>query len=164
MTVDPPQGRTESESQSLSPDSESSRCTVTQQVQKRFVPESAGRMLKASIPVLLSTSSVDSEQFYCGQLGFEKRFAYRLDESLDDPCYMGLEQDGVWLHVSSFLGDGVVGSAAYIIVDDVDALHARLLQRGVEIELPPTDQSWGNRETYVKDPDGNSLRFIQETS
>jgi catechol 2,3-dioxygenase-like lactoylglutathione lyase family enzyme len=32
--------------------------------------------------------------------------------------------------------------------------------RGVPIELPPTDQTWGNREMYVNDPDGNSLRFI----
>jgi catechol 2,3-dioxygenase-like lactoylglutathione lyase family enzyme len=44
----------------------------------------------------------------------------------------------------------------------VDALHAELVARGVVIDTGPVDQTWGNREMYVKDPDGNSLRFIQE--
>jgi hypothetical protein len=30
----------------------------------------------------------------------------------------------------------------------------------VHIEVPPVDQSWGSREMYVKDGDGNCLRFI----
>lgn len=119
-------------------------------------------MIKNSIPVLRSTSSEEARRFYCDQLGFEQRFAYRLDESQDDPCYMGLVMNSTWLHVSSFPGDGVLGSAVYIIVDDVDEFHAGLVEKGVPIALQPTDQTWGNRETYVKDPDGNTLRFVQE--
>ena len=121
-------------------------------------------MIKSSIPVLRATSIQEAERFYCKRLGFEKRFAYRVDETLDDPCYMGLVMDGVWLHVSSFPGDGVVGSCVYLIVDSVDAFHAQLVEKGVPIELPPTDQTWGNRETYVTDPDGNTLRFVEELS
>jgi hypothetical protein len=34
----------------------------------------------------------------------------------------------------------------------------------VKIDLPPTDQTWSNREMYVKDADGNSRRFIREGS
>lgn len=29
------------------------------------------------------------------------------------------------------------------------------------IDTGPVDQPWGNREMYVKDPDGNSIRFVQ---
>jgi uncharacterized glyoxalase superfamily protein PhnB len=47
-------------------------------------------------------------------------------------------------------------------VEDVDALHAELVAKGVPIDLEPTDQTWGNREMYVKDPDGNSIRFVHE--
>jgi uncharacterized glyoxalase superfamily protein PhnB len=74
---------------------------------------------------------------------------------------MGIARDDVWLHVSSFSGDGTSGGVAYIVVDDVDVLHAELVTRGVAIELPPTDQTWGNREMYVRDTDGNCLRFIR---
>jgi uncharacterized glyoxalase superfamily protein PhnB len=61
---------------------------------------------------------------------------------------------------SSFPGDGVSGGVVFLVVDDVDALYAELKAKGVEIDLEPTDQSWGNREMYVKDPDGNSIRFV----
>lgn len=29
------------------------------------------------------------------------------------------------------------------------------------VHLGPYDQSWGNRELYVTDTDGNTLRFVQ---
>ncbi len=77
---------------------------------------------------------------------------------------MGLTRDGCELHVSSYPGDGVAGSAAYVRLDDVDALHAEFVAKGVPIALPPTDQTWGTREVYVRDPDGNSLRFGQASA
>jgi uncharacterized glyoxalase superfamily protein PhnB len=119
-------------------------------------------MLKFAIPVLHVSRSANAEGFYRAQLGFQRQFAYRPDPTKPDPCYMGVSRDGVWLHLTSFSGDGVAGGVAYIGVDDVDALHAELASRSVAIDLAPTDQTWGNREMYVKDPDGNSLRFAQE--
>lgn len=120
-------------------------------------------MFKAAIPVLHVASSTAAEDFYCQKLGFERRFSYRIDESMVDPCYMGLCRDGVWIHVSSFSGDAVPGGVVYLIVENVDSLHATLLKSGVAVDLEPTDQTWGNRETYVTDPDGNSIRFVQES-
>jgi catechol 2,3-dioxygenase-like lactoylglutathione lyase family enzyme len=52
----------------------------------------------------------------------------------------------------------------YLLVDDVDGLHEELLRKKVRIDLEPTDQTWGNREMYVKDPDGNSIRFIRPSA
>lgn len=86
----------------------------------------------------------------------------RLDESKADPCYMGFRRDDAVLHVSSFPGDGVSGGVAYVAVDDVDELHRELAAKGVPIDTGPINQSWGNREMYVKDMDRNSIRFTQE--
>ncbi|MCL5994442.1 MAG: VOC family protein [Chloroflexi bacterium] len=119
-------------------------------------------MFKLAIPVLHVSNSTAAEAFYCNRLGFHRQFAYRVDETRPDPCYMGLTRDGAWLHVSSFSGDAVAGGVVYLLVDDVDALHAELVAKQVAIDLAPTDQSWGNREMYVKDPDGNSIRFVRE--
>lgn len=119
-------------------------------------------MLKLAIPLLHVSNSVEAEEFYCGRLGFRRHFAYRVDDTRADPCFLGLSRDGVWLHLSSFSGDGVAGGVAGFLVDDVDALHAELVARHVPIALAPTDQTWGNREMYVRDGDGNSLRFIRE--
>lgn len=119
-------------------------------------------MLKPAIPLLHVSNSVQAEEFYCHRLGFRRHFAYRVDDTKADPCFMGLSRDGVWLHVSSFPGDGVSGGVVGFLVDDVDALHAELVAKHVAIELEPTDQTWGNREMYVRDADGNSIRFIRE--
>jgi uncharacterized glyoxalase superfamily protein PhnB len=124
--------------------------------------EGVAYMLKRAIPVLRVSEAAQAEQFYCAGLGFEKRFSYRADPARADPCYIGLARDGAVLHVSSFSGDGVAGGVVNLLVDDVDALHVELQSRGVPVALPPTDQTWGNREMYVKDADGNTLRFIQE--
>jgi uncharacterized glyoxalase superfamily protein PhnB len=119
-------------------------------------------LLKLAIPVLHVSNSIAAEDFYCKRLGFRTEFAYRVDDAKSDPCYMGLTRDGVWLHVSSFSGDGVSGGAVNLIVEDVDALHAELVEKGVRIDTGPVDQTWGSREMYVKDADGNSIRFIEQ--
>jgi uncharacterized glyoxalase superfamily protein PhnB len=117
-------------------------------------------LFKLAIPVLHVSGSVEAEEFYCKRLGFRLEFAYRVDESRPDPCYMGLVRDNARLHVSSFSGDGVFGAVVRFEVEDVDALHAELVEKGVRIDTGPVDQTWGTREMYVKDSDGNSVRFI----
>jgi uncharacterized glyoxalase superfamily protein PhnB len=118
-------------------------------------------VLKLAIPLLHVSSSSVAEEFYCDRLGFKREFAHRGDESKADPCYMGISRDSVWLHLSSFSGDGVSGGVANLIVDNVDALHAEFVAKGIRIAVAPVDQTWGTREMYVKDADGNTLRFIQ---
>ncbi len=66
------------------------------------------------------------------------------------------------MHVSSFSVDGVAGGVVMILVDNLDALHWELVYKNVPIELPPTDQIWGNREMYLRDADRNSIRFVQQ--
>ncbi len=119
-------------------------------------------MIQSAIPVVHVSDAARAESFYCGPLGFEKRWEYRPQPEEASPVYMGLQRDGVWLHVSSFSGDGVAGSATVFETPNVDGLFEAFRSANVTIELEPYDQSWGTREMYVKDPDGNSLRFVQE--
>lgn len=116
-------------------------------------------MIRRAIPVLHVASAVQALRFY-HDLGFQLEFEHRPEAALDDPCYMGISRDGVWLHLSSFSGDGVAGAVTNLMVDDVDRLYAEFTAKHVQVALPPVDQIWGSREMYVKDADGNSLRFI----
>lgn len=116
-------------------------------------------MLGQAIPVLHMTNADATEAFYCGLLGFRLEFQVRASESRRDPCYMGVSRDGAVLHLSGHAGDGVAGGAVYFLSDDVDALHAEFVSRNVPIHIAPVDQTWGMRELYVRDPDGNSVRF-----
>ena len=118
-------------------------------------------MFKAAIPVLHVSNSKAAEAFYREALGFELEFAYQVEEARPDPCYMGLQREGVRLHLSSFSGDGVAGGVVYLLVENVDELRRELASKDVPVDLEPTDQTWGNREMYVKDVDRNSIRFVQ---
>lgn len=116
-------------------------------------------MLKQAIPVLHMTNANATEAFYCGQLGFQLEFAVRASETQRDPCYMGVSRDGALLYLSGHAGDGVVVGVVYFMCDEVDALHAEFVANHVRIQIAPVDQTWGLRELYVRDPDGNSVRF-----
>jgi nicotinamide-nucleotide amidase len=118
-------------------------------------------LLKRAIPLLHVSSTAAAERFYCGQLGFKQLFATRADPARPDPGYMGIARDGAILHLSSFSGDGAAGGVANVLVDAVDTLYKEYIADGVTIALAPTDQTWGTREMYVKDSDGNTVRFIQ---
>ena len=119
-------------------------------------------MIKLAVPLLHVSSATEAVGFYCNGLGFRLEFSHRPDGVESDPCYMGISRDGVWMNLSSFNGDGVAGSVANLMVDDVDGLHAEFVGKGIAIDLPPVDQTWGSREMYLKDADRNCLRFIQE--
>jgi uncharacterized glyoxalase superfamily protein PhnB len=71
--------------------------------------------------------------------------------------------------------DGTPQIAIYVLVDDVDALFSKYVNRGLivpnnpdsPVHNSPIDQTWGLREFYVNDPSGNTLRFatpIMDTS
>ena len=45
---------------------------------------------------------------------------------------------------------------------DVDRCAEELSRAGVPIESPPTDQPWGHRTLFFRDPDGNVLEIYAE--
>lgn len=55
------------------------------------------------------------------------------------------------------------GATAFLttFTDDVDSLYANLVERGVPFFQRPTDQPWGLRTVYFKDPDGHVWEIAQ---
>jgi len=117
-------------------------------------------MILRAIPLLHVSNAAAAVEFYSNGLGFQVEFAHRPEGVVSDPCYMGLSRDGVWINLSSFSGDGVAGGVVNLMVDNVDRLYAEFTAKHVAVDTPPVDQTWGSREMYVKDFDGNCLRFI----
>ena len=46
-----------------------------------------------------------------------------------------------------------------IWVDDVDEVHARCVEQGIDVTWPPTDMPWNVREMHVRHPDGHVFRI-----
>ena len=55
------------------------------------------------------------------------------------------------------------GATAFLttFTEDVDALHANLVERHIQFFQRPTDQPWGVRTAYFKDPDGHVWEIAQ---
>ena len=61
----------------------------------------------------------------------------------------GGDEQGVWLS---------------IWVDDVDAVYADCIAKGIEVTHPPTDEPWCVREMHVRHPDGHIFRISKGIS
>ena len=92
------------------------------------------------------------------------------DGRTEDPAYSVLARRSAYLILSCHSGDSRVGQAVVVTSDDVDADWRRFRTRGLvpvkqaaesPVHAGPLEQTWGTREFYVDDPDGNTLRFTQ---
>jgi len=91
----------------------------------------------------------------------ERAFGAEVLESYRTP-------DGVVRHAAARIGDSVLElgeahdlvqpmpSALYLYVSDADALYASALAAGGTSLLPPTEQDYGDRNAWVKDPFGHT--------
>lgn len=122
----------------------------------------------AIIPTVRCTSMRASLAFYTGVLDFVRVDG---DDDLGDPSFSVLSREGDQLILSSHRGDGAFGQAIAVTTENVDSLFRKFRERGLvtpgnpeapeHVHEGPIDQTWGTRELYVDDPDGNTLRFTQ---
>jgi catechol 2,3-dioxygenase-like lactoylglutathione lyase family enzyme len=108
-------------------------------------------------PQLRITNWDRSRAFYVNGLGFKVDWEHRFEPGF--PVFAQVSRDGLSLFLTEHSGDCKMGGAAYIVVDDVDALFREISGREVKPAGPPEDAPWGRREMLVVDPDGNRLRF-----
>jgi catechol 2,3-dioxygenase-like lactoylglutathione lyase family enzyme len=59
-------------------------------------------------------------------------------------------------------GSAALQLAFKVSVAEVDACASELMQRNVELLSPPTDQTFGHRTLFFRDPDGNLLEVFAE--
>jgi len=90
------------------------------------------------------------------------------DDTPDSPV-VDLGHEETELQLTRVESEKLFGSIVNILVADVDGLFAKYISRGLEtsghpnspVHKGPIDQTWGRREFYVTDSDGNTLRFCQ---
>ena len=117
----------------------------------------------AIIPIVRCRDLNVSVKFYTEVLDFR-----RADQDDPTPGFAVLIRAGDLLFLSCGSGDGEFGAAIVVMTEGVDALWEKFPARGHvpprsdgPVHRGPTDQTWGTREFYVDDPDGNTLRFTQ---
>ena len=86
--------------------------------------------------------------------------SYRIGNTL-----LTLTERGLLFHdPSPPAGTLGVQLAFRVDLEDVDRWTAALEAQGVAMVLPPTDQPWGHRTVFFRDPDGNMLEVFADIS
>ena len=74
------------------------------------------------------------------------------------------EDAKVQLSIASEGGSGTPVPDMSIEVDDVDATYARAKHMGVDITYDITDEPWGVRRFFARDPAGKVLNILAHTA
>lgn len=106
-------------------------------------------------PNIRSERFDESRAFYGGVLGLEE------GPGLDWILFFGGPTREVQLSVMALDVKAGVHPDVSVEVDDVDAVHARALAAGHEIVYPLTDEEWGLRRFFVRDPNGAVINVTQ---
>lgn len=129
-------------------------------------------MLAHRLTPILNVSDIHASFAWFEKLGWTKGWEW------GDPASFGGVRSG---HCEIFLCEGAQGgrgrgtrTTTYgvegddgadrgvwmsIWVADVDAVHERCLEQGLEVTWPPTDMPWNVREMHVRHPDGHVFRI-----
>ena len=106
-------------------------------------------------PNIRSERFDESRAFYTNVVGLEEQ------GGLDWILFFGADQREVQLSVMALDIKAAVHPDVSIEVDDVDKVYARAVAAGEEIVYPLTDEDWGLRRFFVRDPNGAVINVTQ---
>ena len=106
-------------------------------------------------PNILSERFDESRAFYNDVIGLDG------GEGPDWILFFGTDQREVQLSVMKLDIKAHVHPDLSIEADDVDTVHARARAAGAEIVYPLTDEEWGLRRFFVRDPNGAVINVTQ---
>ncbi|SDC12745.1 VOC family protein [Actinokineospora iranica] len=107
------------------------------------------------VPDLKSAALDRAKAFYTAVLGLRVVMDLGWIVTLADP-----DRPGVQVSLMTHDATAPVTPAASVEVDDVDAAYAAAVAAGAEIVHPLTDEPWGVRRFFVRDPDGHVLNVL----
>ena len=111
--------------------------------------------VKRIVANVAATSVSDVRDFYAALFGLEVVMDHGWIVTLASGA-----QAITQISVASEGGSGTPVPDISIEVDDVDAVYARSKARGCEIAYEMTDEPWGVRRFYVRDPTGKLLNVL----
>jgi predicted enzyme related to lactoylglutathione lyase len=106
-------------------------------------------------PNILSERLDESSAFYTDVIGLDGR------DGLDWILFFGTDRREVQLSVMKLDVKAHIHPDVSIEVDDVDEVYERARAAGAEIVYPITDEEWGLRRFFVRDPNGAVINVTQ---
>jgi catechol 2,3-dioxygenase-like lactoylglutathione lyase family enzyme len=109
--------------------------------------------IRRAVPNLRSERPEEARKFFVDLFGFEVAMDLGWVVTLSSP-----ENRSVQVQIIS--GDDPAAPGISIEVDDVDAVHARADEQGLEIIYPLRDEEWGVRRFMLREPGGTTVNVL----
>lgn len=115
--------------------------------------------------IIFARSMADMRAFYERVMGFPLRRELGpqwIEYSVGSQILALTEHGMMWHDTPTPNGQASLQLAFRVSPGAVAACAAELEAKGVEIVLPVTDQPWGHRTVFFRDPDGNILEIYAD--
>jgi catechol 2,3-dioxygenase-like lactoylglutathione lyase family enzyme len=109
--------------------------------------------IKRAVPNLRSERAAETRDFFVELLGFEPAMDLGWVVTVASPSHPAAQ-------VTIIANDDPAAPGISVEVDDVDAVHARALERGLEIAYPLRDEDWGVRRFMLREPGGTMVNVL----
>jgi catechol 2,3-dioxygenase-like lactoylglutathione lyase family enzyme len=106
-----------------------------------------------AVPNIRSDRSAETRDFFVNLLGFEVAMDIGWVVTVTSPSNPSLQ-------VNIISNDDMAAPGITVGVEDVDAMHAKALEQGVEIVYPLRDEEWGVRRFMLREPSGTVVNVV----
>ena len=110
-------------------------------------------MANRAVPNIRSDRPVETREFFVELFGFEVVMDMGWITTVASPGNGSVQ-------ISIMANDDPSAPGMSIGVEDVDAVHARAVERGCEIFYPLRDEDWGVRRFMLRDPNGTTVNVV----
>jgi uncharacterized glyoxalase superfamily protein PhnB len=106
-----------------------------------------------AVPNLRSEWPAETRDFFVGLLGFEVAMDLGWVVTVASPSNPAVQ-------VTIVGNDDPAAPGISVEVEDVDAIHAKAVDQGLEIAYPLRDEEWGVRRFMLREPSGTMVNVL----
>jgi catechol 2,3-dioxygenase-like lactoylglutathione lyase family enzyme len=109
--------------------------------------------IRRAVPNIRTDRPAETRDFFVELFGFEEAMDLGWVMTLASP-----ENPSVQISIVS--GEDMSAPGISVGVDDVDAVHAKAIELGLEVAYPLRDEEWGVRRFMVREPNGTVINVV----
>jgi catechol 2,3-dioxygenase-like lactoylglutathione lyase family enzyme len=113
--------------------------------------------INRAVPNIRSDRAAETRDFFTELLGFDVAMDLGWVVTVASPTNPSVQ-------VTIVSSDDPAAPGISVEVDDVDSVHARAAERGLEIAYPLRDEEWGVRRFMLREPSGTIVNVLSHRS
>jgi catechol 2,3-dioxygenase-like lactoylglutathione lyase family enzyme len=113
--------------------------------------------IRRAVPNISSDRPAETKEFFVDVLGFEVAMDVGWVATVASP-------DNPTAQVNVIGNDDPAAPGISVGVDDVDAVHAKAVELGLEIAYPLRDEEWGVRRFMLRERSGTMVNVVSHRS